>query len=220
MEAARRVVRELRSDRPILQTLFSPLGVLGHLVAGTDGSGLRPWFAEHPARVHAALATITTTLRTFAVEMLNTGVDGIFYAPLAWSSRDHASTEEYREFGRPYDLQVLSALRDARLLVLHVCRERNIVADLTDYPVHVLHWDASGEGNPSLSDVAASATPAVAGGVSNRTLLNGSTDEVTAEVRAAVAETKGNRLLIAGSCSIAPATPEANIRAALAAARG
>jgi uroporphyrinogen decarboxylase len=217
--AASAIVRGLRGDRPIVQTLFSPLGVLGNLVAGQDGQGLRPWFSEHPARVHAALAAIAASLKAFGAELLNTGVDGVFFAPLSWASRDNATIEEYREFGRPYDLQVLSALRDARLLILHVCREHNMVEALRDYPVHVVHWDSRGAGNPGMAAVAKDSTPAVAGGISNRTLLSGTAEEVTAEVRSAIDEMGGRRLLLAGSCSINPATPETNIRAAIDAAR-
>jgi len=58
------------------------------------------------------------------------------------------------------------------------------------------------------------------GGVSEKTtLVSGTPEQVAAEVERALAETEGRRVLLAPGCSIPPATPAANLRAAAEAAR-
>jgi uroporphyrinogen decarboxylase len=103
---------------------------------------------------------------------------------------------------------------------LHVCRNNNRLTDLLDYPVHAFHWAATGTDNPSLSDILARTDKAVMGGVSHdSTILGNRPEDVTAEARAAIDATGGRRFLLAPGCSIAPQTPEANLRAMIAAAR-
>ncbi len=219
--ASRMVVQGLRGDRVTVQTLFSPLGVLGNLATGdrrTDTSVLKGWFREHPAALHHALGEIAETLIAFGLEILNTGVDGIFYAPLAWAARGSSTDEEYREFGRPYDLRILHALADAEVKFLHVCRTHNMLTSLLDYPVDVFHWDTHGEGNPSLGEVRSLTATALAGGISNATLLAGDGPSLREQAGNARREA-GTGLLLAGSCSIPPTTTPAAIEAVLAAVR-
>lgn len=220
--ASRMIVQGLRGDRIAVQTLFSPLGVLGNLATGDRHAGtsiLRGWFHEHPAALHHALGEIAETLIAFGLELLNTGIDGIFYAPLGWAAKGNATEEEYREFGRPYDLRILHALGGASVKFLHVCRTNNMLESVLDYPVDVLHWDTRGDGNLSLADARARTSATLAGGISNATLLSGD----PAGLRNEVAEARqhaGTGLLLAGSCSISPQTPASAIEAVLAAARG
>ncbi len=226
LTAIQRIVRGLRGDRPVMQTVFNPLSVLGRMVEGEGGDRaagqrrLRAMLAESAVDVHAALAAITETLSEYAVECLNAGADGIFYATVDWGTRDACTAEQYLEFGRPYDLQILGGVRDAELLMLHVCKDNNMLELLLDYPVHAFNWDAHGKGNPGLGEIAKKAGLAVAGGIAPEALATATPEQVAELAREAVAETGGRRLLLAGACSIRPDTPEANIRAALAAVRG
>ena len=57
----------------------------------------------------------------------------------------------YAEFGRPYDLQVLEAVRGAQLNILHVCDSHNMLLDLADYPLQAFNWAATDPTNPSLA---------------------------------------------------------------------
>jgi uroporphyrinogen decarboxylase len=145
---------------------------------------------------------------------LEASATGIFFAPLTWASRDTASEEFYDTFGRPYDLQVLDAVRDAEFNVLHVCRNNNMLDTLLDYPVHAFNWADHGEGNPSLADIRARTSKAVMGGVDHARLHALTPEEVAAQARAQAGQP---RTFITGGCAIPPATPSAN-RAAVAGA--
>jgi hypothetical protein len=59
---------------------------------------------------------------------------------------------EFLEFGRPYDFEVLEALRArSRVTMLHVCGTDLMFDAVADYPVDVLNW-AAGTSGTSLAD--------------------------------------------------------------------
>ncbi len=211
--AALRLIREGIGDADFIQTVFSPLSVLGRL-ANSDLAAVRAWMEQEPAMLHSALAAITDTLAAYAAACLKEGASGIFFATTDWATRNNLDPERYARFGRPYDLRVLEAVREAEFNVLHVCRSHNLLADLLDYPVKAFNWADREEGNPSLAAVAARTDKAVMGGVAQATIHRGTADEVRAQVRAAIESTGGRRLLVAPGCSIAPQTPDENLQAA------
>ncbi|HXH22667.1 MAG TPA: uroporphyrinogen decarboxylase family protein [Dehalococcoidia bacterium] len=196
-----------------IQTVFSPLSVLGYL-AGRDLEMVRGWMKSDREAVHHALSNLTETLSDYGRECLHAGASGIFFATTDWATTDNLSRELYAEFGRPYDLEVLSAVEMAEFNVLHVCRAHNMIEDMLDYPVRAFHWADREPGNPSLVELAGRVEQAVMGGVSQQTIAEGSIQEVEREVREAVEAMGGRRVLIAPGCSISPRTPPQNLEAA------
>ncbi|MBI3976107.1 MAG: uroporphyrinogen decarboxylase, partial [Armatimonadetes bacterium] len=130
------LIRQELPEDIILSTIFSPL-TIGRTLCG-DQALLR-YLEEAPEAVHQGLAIITDVTQRFAVEGLNAGADGIFFATQC-ASTEYLSEEAYEEFGRPYDLQVLDAAALAEFRLLHV-HGRSIMFDLvTDYPVDAINW--------------------------------------------------------------------------------
>src|SRR5262249_332599 len=146
---------------------------------------------------------------------------GIFFATTGWASAEQLTENEYRAFGRDYDLGVLEAVAGkAPFNVLHNCGDHIYFDLLADYPVHAISWAATSPTNPTLAEGARRTAKSVMGGVSEKTtLVGGTAEQVAAEVRRALEETGGRRLLLAPGCSIPPATPPANLRAAAEVAR-
>jgi uroporphyrinogen decarboxylase len=216
LEALRLIGEGLAGEAPFVQTVFSPLSVVGRLANGDLGQ-VRRHMRENGEALHRALAAVAQTLATYAAACLETGADGIFFATVDWGTYDVATAEQYAEFGRPYDLQVLEAVAAAEFNILHVCRKHNMLESMLDYPVHAFNWANRDSGNASLADILAKSNRAVMGGVAVATVSAGTPEQVTAEVAEALAETGGKRFLLAAGCSIPPRTPEANLRAAPAA---
>ena len=225
-----RVRRALDGDAPIIQTVFSPLSVLGFLAGGPAGyvipglpaslPFLRRAIQEDPAGLERALDVVTDTLTAYAGHLREAGADGIFFAIVRLAREGGLTPEEYARFGRPYDLRVLEAVQGAPLNVLHICGDHVYMDAVTDYPVHAISWNSEAPGNPSFAETAALTPAAVMGGVAeDTTLLNGSPDDVSRAVQTALAETGGQRTLIAAGCSVNPATPIANLHAMRDAAR-
>ena len=212
--AALRLIGDGIGGADFIQTVFSPLSVVGRL-AGPDGLGtVRGWMESEPVLLHDALAAVADTLAEYAAACLAAGASGIFFATTDWATRNNLPPELYARFGRPYDLRVLAAVQGAELNVLHVCRSHNILAELLDYPVHAFNWADREAGNPSLAEAQARTDKAVMGGVTQATIALGSPADVRVQVRDAVAATGGRRLLIAPGCSVSPQTPAANLQAA------
>ena len=217
LRALRLLLAEVGAEVDVVHTIFSPLSV----VAGLCGAAPQflQYAADDPAASHHALAVATATLAGYAKAALEAGASGIFFAPLAWASRDTCSEDFYREFGRPYDLQLLAGIREADFNILHVCRDHNMVDLLLDYPVAAVNWAAHGEGNPDLGALKGRTGMAVMGGIDHARLDEMSSDEVASQALEAL--TAGpRRLFVSAGCSISPATPEANRAAVVVAARG
>lgn len=217
IDALRRVVASVGDAVDVIQTVFNPLTV------ATDYLGIAPSefcaaATADAASAHRGLARIAESLSAYSVANIQAGASGIFFATVDWGTRDAADASFYREFGRPYDLRVLAEVRAAPVNVLHVCRDHNLLEVLLDYPVAGFNWDAHGEGNASLEQVAAGAGVAVMGGVDRRLLKSGSATEVAGQVRGDLAAVTSPRFILAGGCSIDPSAPKENIRAVLAAA--
>lgn len=217
VESTRLVIERTRGEVDVLQTVFSPMSVVG-LMFGHPRA-LKQAAAEAPAALHGALGRVTETIINYSRANIEVGGAGVFYAPLQWASYANSTPDFYREFGRPYDLQVLDAIRDAEFNILHVCHTNNMLANVLDYPVQAFNWDDRDPTNASLAEIWAQTDKAVMGGVSRSGLGESSADEVQAQ--AAEAASIGNtRVFVTGGCSIPPQTSHENRAAVAAGARG
>ena len=212
IEAVRLLRAALPAEVPILETVFTPLAVLGEMVR--EPAELRDAMRTHPAQVRSALEAVTATFEGYVARLLEAGADGIFFATVDWASEDMMSAEAYRTWARPTDLRVLAAAARARFNVLHVCKRRNLLLALADYPVAAFSWAATDPTNPSLAVALSRLDGAAMGGIGQDGALQDSTPGAALEeYRAASEQTGGRRWLVAPGCSIPPGTPAANLRA-------
>jgi len=217
LEALRLIRSGLKSlgpdgDIPFIQTVFTPLSLAGDLV-GDDAQLLRD-LRENPKALHAALEVITETFVRFSLAALDAGASGLFFATTSWASHDNLTAAEYAEFGRPYDLKVLEAVRDAEFNLLHVCADNNMLFDLADYPVHALNWATNSPTNPSLAEAADRiADGLLVGGIGRDVLAESSAEQALREARAALFATGGRRWALGASCSISTESRPEHIRA-------
>ncbi len=212
IEAVRLLRAGLPADVPFVQTVFTPLAVLGEMVE--EPGELRLHTRTHPNAVRGALEAVTRTYERYVRELIAAGADGIYLATVDWASRDLLSAEEHRAWSRPYDLRLLEAVAGAPFNVLHVCKRRNLLAEVADYPVAAFSWAATDPLNPTLADALARVKGAVMGGISHDDALVRSAPEVAVtEYRRALEQTRGRRWLAAPGCSIPPATPAATLKA-------
>ena len=203
----------LGGDVPFLMTVFTPLSIASRLAPSEEV--FLQHLREHPEKVQCAVEAITDTFSLFARACLERGASGLFYATTAWATTLRLTEEEYLRLARPSDLKLLEAVSGADFNILHVCRDRNMLSLLQDYPAHAFNWDARGQGNPSLMEgKSILGERMVLGGLSHRETL------VKAEPRTLADEVQGMRVAMGGSgwmlgpgCTFTPETPEDNIRA-------
>jgi uroporphyrinogen decarboxylase len=206
------LLRRALPDVPIVATVFTPLAVLGEMTR--EPGELREHMRTHPERVRAALEAVTVTYERFAPRLIAAGADGLYFATTDWASRKLMSPEDYRAWARASDLRVLAAVSGAPFHVLHVCKGRNLLFELADYPVSAFSWDATDPTNPSLAEGLARIERAVMGGISqDAALLDHDPERSLGEYRHGLVQTCVSRWLVAPGCSIPPGTPDRNLAA-------
>jgi uroporphyrinogen decarboxylase len=199
----------LEEGTPFIQTVFSPMTQARNLV-GPDELLLH--IRLHPDVIKDAFQIITDQTIRFIEAARETGISGIFYA-LQWASHLDLSESEYREFARPYDLQILQAVDDLWLNVLHLHGNHVMFSLIVDYPASVLNWHDR-ETEPSLSEGLKSWSKAVCGGIrQEETLVQGTPKEIYAEGLDAIKSTNGKRLVLGTGCVAPIVTPYGNLRA-------
>jgi len=213
--ALRMLLHEVGDDIDVLHTVFSPLSVVAMLAGPPER--FRELARDDPGAAHHAVRSVAGTLAAYAAAAVEAGAAGIFFAPLTWASSDTADYAFYREFGRPYDLQVLDAVRSSEFNVLHVCRNRNMLAHLLDYPVAAFNWADRGEGNPTLGEARTLTTKAIMGGIDHARLHTMTPADVVQQAQEAMAVGAG--VMVTGGCAIPPQTPAENRRAVSEAVR-
>jgi uroporphyrinogen decarboxylase len=220
--ASARLIREQLHDRAVIQTVFSPLSVLlqlaglplypGDEVAGTTTQFTRDDLLQtDPELTLTALAAVARTFADYVALLVapvdegGAGLDGIFYAVTGTPSGDF-DRQAFDKYSRPYDLQVLEAVGDARV-VLHTCRANSHPEWFTGYRIDALHWDQFQPGNPAL-DTDFGVT--VVGGVNYELFASGGDrSEVAAQLEATLAAPLRRPFLLAPSCTIpTPADPD------------
>lgn len=196
-------------ETPFIQTVFNPLSVARYL-AGDELLAVH--LRRYPDALREGLATITETALRFVREVMGTGAAGIFFA-VQHARLDMYSEAEYEAFGRPYDLQVLSAAEDAWFKLLHLHGD-NVMFDLVaDYPVQVINWHDR-ETWPTLKEGKKLFKGAVCGGIRQwDTLMNGSENGVRAEAADALCQTEGRRFILGTGCVTPITAPTRNIHA-------
>lgn len=209
-----KAVADLRSalgpDVPMLMTVFTPMSIAADLAGGPQD--LAALIAEDPPLVHVGLRTITDTFADFAARAVAAGADGIFLATTHMATWANFTPDQYDEFGRPYDLEVLAAVRDAPLNLLHVCKPQAFVRELADYPVALLNWDTAEPSNPCLADmVGLAAGRGLVGGLNRRLFVErGWREAVLSQARTARDAMAGRPFVLGSTCTIdTHADPEA-----------
>jgi uroporphyrinogen decarboxylase len=197
---------------PIIVTVFSPMTEAMHFAPSKEQ--FIQLATEHPAVVHEALATIAGNLRQHISDVIDAGADGVFFA-LQGCTTDYMTPEQYKEFGRPYDLMALAGAENGWLNILHIHGEQNLMFnEMLDYPTQVLNWSDRLAG-PSLREARAVTNRCLMGGWNEfGPLSNGPAEKIKQEADDALKQTGGRRFILANGCSVPDDTDERWLRIA------
>ena len=208
LEALRQVKESVGESVPVLATIFSPLSQAKHLA---DNEPMLSHLRQQPDLFRQGQAAIVESTLRFIEAAKKLGIDGIYYA-VQHARYPLLSREEYATWGRPYDLQILNAVQDLWLNMLHL-HSTDIMFDLlADYPVQLVNWHDQ-EVGLTLADGLQQIKGAASGGVDHWTLHQESPEQTLAEAQDAIAQTNGRRLLLGTGCVAMVTTPLRNIRA-------
>ena len=195
-----------------IETIFSPWTTARRMTRTGNIIEVRK---RHPEALLSAMDAIATSLADYAKEAIARGAAGIFLS-LGAATDDVMSSEEYDMWGRPFDLKVFEAVREAPFNVMHIHGKRIHFDSLLDYPASAINWSHFAT-PPSLNEGRAVSGKTVMGGVDESVAAYLSPPEIRKQVATALQEVGTRGLIITPGCSVPTDTPESTLRAIKAA---
>lgn len=170
------------------------------------------------------LEVLTDTTINFIKANIEAGVSGFFFATQC-ATTNFMTEEEYKEFGVPYDLQVINAYKDVTWFNVAHIHGDNAMFDLIEkYPVQCLSWhDRWGE--PSLQEARTRTNKAFLAGIREipyfrngkkireSLLVDGNIPEVKLHVFEALDQVDGKGILIGPGCVASQFSTDSNLHA-------
>jgi uroporphyrinogen decarboxylase len=171
------------------------------------------WIRTNPQEVLSGLKVITETTLRFIEEVKKLGIDGIFYA-VQHAQYGLLSENEYLQFGKAFDLEILEQTQPFWFNMLHVHGEDIMFQLIKDYPVQIINWHDR-ETYPNLAEAQKIFKGVVCGGLSReKKMVFGMPEDIFAEAREAITATGGKRFILGTGCVVPVIAPLGNIRAA------
>lgn len=191
-----------------IETIFSPWTTARRLArSGAVNIARR----DYPETLFAAMEAIATSLAEYSKQAVSRGAAGIFLS-LGAASEDVMTAEEYEVWGRPFDLKILEAVREASFNVLHIHGKRIHFDSVMNYPASALNWSHFAT-EPSLKEGKSRSGKTVLGGIDEAVASHVSAREISEQITNAIQEIGTRGLIVAGGCSIPTDTREQSLRA-------
>jgi len=217
VEVMRDVRAALGPDTPVVATIFSPMMTLSFMHE-TGKAGVLSLMHSNPRALAKALANIAKTLTDFAKQVMDIGIDGVFYASTTCNSGELNRTE-HDDFHAPFDAQILDACAGGWMNILHLCGTAVEAEFFAGYAPPIFSWDTSPE-NPTLSEMHELTDKVVLSGIPGKPAFGEtSAEDLEARVAASIAEMDGMHQIIGPGCSVNPGGDETLISAVVNAAR-
>lgn len=210
IECLQLIAQELGDNTPVIQTIFNPLSQAKNLVGGEK---LLTDLRQNPQALHEGLRVITNTTLAFIDAIKQTGIAGIFYA-IQHARYPLLSITEYEEFGLAYDCEILSAVEDLWLNVIHIHGNDVQFEQCAELPAQVLNWHDR-ETAPNLSKASELTNKVLCGGLRRtQSMVLGTPEQITEEALDAYNATQGKRFILGTGCVVPVHAPFGNIMAA------
>jgi uroporphyrinogen decarboxylase len=214
LKAIELIAKALRGKALFVDTVFNAWNTLRRNLVK---EAMEPLMAEHPKAVEAALQVVNDNLIQYALATLERGAAGVFLSVPA--SAETLTPEQYARFMRPFDLQLLSAVKGkGECHILHAHGERLYLDQLLDYPVHVLSW-ADLNGGPSIAEARRRTSLSLMAGLDHIKFPYVSAKVIRDQVKSALAQAGDTKFILAPGCSVPTYSFPPLIKAARDAAR-
>lgn len=214
LKAIELIASALRGKALFVDTVFNAWNTLRRNLVK---EAMEPLMAEHPEAVESALQIVNDNLITYALASLERGAAGIFLSVPA--TAESLTPERYARFMRPFDLQLLKAIRGkGECHILHAHGEKLYLDQLLEYPVHALSW-ADLNGGPSIAEVRRRTPLTLMAGLDHLKFPDVSVRVIREQVRTARAQAGNTRFIPAPGCSVPTYSYPPLIKAARDAAR-
>ena len=214
LKAIELIAKSLKDKALFVDTVFNAWNTLRRNLVK---EAMEPLMAKHPEALEAALQIVNDNLIQYALASLERGAAGIFLSVPA--SVESITPEQYARFMRPFDLQLLNAIRGkGECHILHAHGEQLYLDQLLDYPAHALSW-ADLNGGPSIAEARRRIPLTLMAGLDHIKFPYVSARVIRDQVKNAVAQAGNTKFILAPGCSVATYSFLPLIKAARDAAR-
>jgi uroporphyrinogen decarboxylase len=195
------------NEAMFIETIFSPWTTARRLARSGSLTAVRQ---RQPETLLSAMDAISTSLASYAKQVLERGAAGIFLS-LGAATDDVMTVKEYEIWGRPFDLKILEAVTDAPFNVLHIHGKQIHFDSLLEYPVSALNWSHFAT-PPSLREGKLRSGKTVLGGIDEARASHVSAPEIAEQVNNTICEVGTRGLIITPGCSVPTDTRERSLR--------
>jgi len=197
LQAIELIAKALKGKALFVDTVFNAWNTLRRNLVK---EAMEPLMANHPNALEAALQVVNDNLIQYALATLERGAAGIFLSVPA--SAENVTPEQYARFMRPFDLQLLNAVRGkGECHILHAHGEKLYLDQVLDYPVHVLSW-ADLNGGPSISQARRRTPLTLMAGLDHLKFPDLSAALIRTQVRSARSQAGNTKFILAPGCSV------------------
>lgn len=208
LSALSKINAAIGKEAMFIETIFSPWITARRLARS---GGLATARERYPETLLDAMNAIATSLAGYARQAIERGGAGIFLS-LGAATDDVMAAEEYKTWGRPFDLKILEAVSEAPFNVLHIHGKRIHFNAVSDYPVSALNWSHLLT-EPSLIEGKRRSGKTVLGGINESDASHISAPEIREQVKNAIREVGVRGLIVTPGCSVSTDTRERSLRA-------
>lgn len=210
LQVLRLLKPHLYPHTPILQTIFNPMAQAKNL-AGQEN--LLKMMRSYKELLREGLKIITRTTVQFILACKEIGIDGIFFA-VQHAQSSLLSEKEFETFCQPYDLEVLAAVKDLWLNMVHIHGEGIYFDKASQYPAQVLNWHDR-HTSPDIQTARKTYNGVICGGLSRlESLVLGDPVQIRGEARQAIQDAGGSKFILGTGCVVPITAPFGNIVAA------
>lgn len=220
LEMAKKIIDKYKGKVPVIATVFSPFSNVMKLSGNhifrpkEDDAKIKSpsvyyYLENEPEKVLEALEKITETIANFVKELVDYGIDGIYYA-CQMSSEDVVSVEQYRQFGKPFDLKVLEEIRGKTWFnIIHIHGNKPMIEELKDYPVQAISYHDITSGI-SWSEARKVTDKILVGGINelDEIISSGTDEELMNHLQEACDRLNDGKFILAPACTIPLDIPE------------
>lgn len=197
LRAIETIAKALRGRALFIDTVFNAWNTLKRNVV-KDAIG--PLMTRDPEAVETALRVVNANLIRYARASLERGSAGIFLSVPA--TAEELTAEQYARFMRPFDLELLEAVRDpGECHVIHAHGTRVYLDRVLEYPAHVVSW-ADLNGGPPIAEMRRRTPLTLMSGIDHERFARMSAREVREQVKAACTAAGGEKFILAPGCSV------------------
>jgi len=181
---------------PVIFTVFSPITTANKMCGNKITDFIKQGYSKE---IHSALGKITETTCNLVKRVISMGADGIF---LASQMSSYAVSDEafYKEYGVPYDKQVLN-ISTGWCNILHAHGSDIMFDLLKDYPVQIFNWHAW-ETLPTSEEAALFTGKTIMGGIERMDITNHNKNKLRHQIYETIKASGGRHLVLAPGCVI------------------